>query len=425
VASIESFQALVPTITKRDVFAGHPLAHLLVTGSFDDVETLIASSGHTAQSLSLGMIGRTGVKSMVRAIDELLQYWFNVRASKTFLINTCSMGVKIPTSLRSIDLSVRSDKAIAIAHALAPYFRQFVVTSDVYFLKKLLEDAGPSGWPQRRTHFVIGGEWFPETYRSYLAHLLQVDLDGAHPSSFILSSMGAAELGFNLCFETHETVRLRRLAAADPRLCRALFGTVDTVPMIGYYDPRRWFVELESTPEIAGDGGAFIFTNVDPDSAMPLIRYKTGDCGFLLSHRRIADVLLECGYKDHLPTLKLPFIAVAGRTGQSLKVGDSLVRTEFLRSLVYSDHGLAAQTTGQFTVQENGQRLRLCIQLRPHIGGLDVGTAQTQFAELINRHVAADVRTLPYFEFRHGMTVDYERKFSHLSSEHDDCPNRL
>jgi hypothetical protein len=84
---------------------------------------------------------------------------------------------------------------------------------------------------------------------------------------------------------------------------------------------------------------------------------------------------------------------------------------------VYSDHGLAAQTTGQFTVQENGQRLRLCIQLRPHIGGLDVGTAQTQFAELINRHVAADVRALPYFEFRHGMTVDYERKFNHVGRD--------
>ena len=67
VASLESFQALVPTITKRDVFAGHPLAHLLVTGSFDDVDTLIASSGHTAQSFSLGMISRTEVKSMVRA----------------------------------------------------------------------------------------------------------------------------------------------------------------------------------------------------------------------------------------------------------------------------------------------------------------------------------------------------------------------
>lgn len=404
----------MPTITKRDVFAGHPLAHLLVAGSFDDVETLIASSGHTAQSFSLGMISRTGVKSMVRATDELLQHWFNVRASKTFLINTCSMGVKIPTSLRSIDLSVRADKAIAIAHALAPYFRQFVVTSDVYFLKKLLEDAGPSGWPQRRTHFVIGGEWFPETYRSYLAHLLHVDLGDARPSSFILSSMGAAELGFNLCFETHETVRLRRLAAADPRLCRALFGTVDTVPMIGHYDPRRWFVETEPTPELAGHGGAFVFTNVDLDSPMPLIRYKTGDCGFLLTHRQTAEALLACGYKNSFPGLQLPLIAVAGRTGQSLKVGNRLVRTEFLRSLVYTDHRLAAQTTGQFTVQESGQRLRFCIQLRSHIGGVDVDAAQTQFSELINRHVAADVRVLPYFDFRHGMTVDYERKFTHV-----------
>jgi hypothetical protein len=51
--------------------------------------------------------------------------------------------------------------------------------------------------------------------------------------------MGAAELGFNLCFESDDTVRLRRLADSDARVRQALFGSIDTVPMIAHYDPRR------------------------------------------------------------------------------------------------------------------------------------------------------------------------------------------
>ncbi len=416
VTSLESFQDFVPVITKQDVF-GHPLAHLLANGSFDDVETLISSSGHTAQSFSLGLIGRRSAASMVRSTDELLEYWFGVTTTRTFVINTCAMGVKVPTSLPGIDLSVRSDKAVAILRAMRPYFRQFIVVSDVYFLKKILEEGSPDDWKRRRTHFVIGGEWFPETYRTYLGHLLQVDLEDRRPRSCILSSMGAAELGFSLCFETHDTVRLRRLAMSDPRLCEALFGPVDTVPLIGHYDPRRWFIELAKDNEVGRDGGLFVFTNVDAASAMPLIRYQTGDSGFLLSHSRVSEVLKEFGYTAWLPALKMPLIAVAGRTGQSVKAGAHSVRVEHLRALLYADHRLAAQTTGQFQVEENGRCLKVHIQLKPHVEGRAVDAARTRFSSVINEHVAADVSAVPYFDFRHGMAIDYERKFQHVTRE--------
>ena len=95
------------------------------------------------------------------------------------MINTCAMGVTIPTSLPGINLSVRSDKALALLRALKPYYEQFVVTSDVYFLKKLLEDGRSAGmrWSNWPVQFAMGGEWFPESYRQYLASLVQVDLD--------------------------------------------------------------------------------------------------------------------------------------------------------------------------------------------------------------------------------------------------------
>jgi len=305
VIDIDTFQAAVPMIVKRDVFASHPLADLLVDRSLDSIATLVTSSGLTASSFSLGMINREGTQAMVRGVDQALDILFDALQKKTFVINTCAMGVTIPTSLPGINLSVRSDKALALLQALKPYYRQFVVISDVYFLKKILEEGRSAGmrWNRWPVHFAMGGEWFPESYRQYLADLLEVDLDRPHPRTRILGSMGVAEVGFNLCFETHDTVRLRRLAESDERLREALFGSIDTIPMIGHYDPRRWFIEATPTRELGSGGGALAFTSLDLDAAMPLVRYQTGDCGYILPYGRVRQILRNLKYYAYLPAL--------------------------------------------------------------------------------------------------------------------------
>ena len=93
VTDIEGFRAAVPIIVKRDVFASHPLADLLVDRSLDGIATLISSSGVTASSFSLGMLNRKGAESMIQSTDRLLDDLFQIKQRKTFLINTCAMGV--------------------------------------------------------------------------------------------------------------------------------------------------------------------------------------------------------------------------------------------------------------------------------------------------------------------------------------------
>jgi phenylacetate-CoA ligase len=362
------------------------------------------------------MITRRELRSTIRSTDRLLDDWFDVGRKRTFVINTCAMGLKIPTSLPCIDLSVRSDRAIAIIEKLRRCFQQFVVTSDVFFLRKLLEDGRVAGtdWAELHATFVMGGEWFPESYRRYLAHLLQVDLYERHPPLYILSSMGAAELGFNLCYESHDTVRLRQLAESDARLRQALFGCVDTVPLIGHYDPRHWYIELTPRAGLGGSAGALAFTNLDLRTAMPLIRYETGDYGYLFSHAHVSDVLRQFKYDAYVPRATRPLIAVAGRTDQSLMAAGKSVRMEFLRSALYSDHAVASETTGQFQATAAGNKLSMQIQMRPQVDTDRIAAVQKRFSAMINTHVATDVHMVPYFEFRHGMAVDYERKFSHL-----------
>jgi phenylacetate-CoA ligase len=329
------------------------------------------------------------------------------------------MGVTIPTSLASINLSVRSDKALALLRALRPYYRQFVVTSDTYFLKRLIEDGRNAGVPWRRwpVQFVIGGEWFPESYRQYLAEILEVDLDRPRPRAHILASMGAAELGFNLCFETQDTVRLRRLASSDTRVRQALFGSVDTVPMIGHYDPSRWFVELAPVRELASNGGSFVFTSLDTCAAMPLVRYQTGDCGYVLPHREVSRILRSLKYGAYIPTSSYPLMAVAGRTDRSVTVAGKAVRMERLRSVLYSNRRLAALTTGQFTAMRRAGRLHLRVQLQVAIDAGRTRSIEARLSTLFNHHVPATVEAVPYFAFHEALGVDYERKFNHRVRE--------
>lgn len=415
ITDIEGFRAAVPLIAKRDVFGSHPLADLVVGGSLRGIEALITSSGLTASSFSLGMINGSGAQAMVQSIDRLLDSWFQTRRTKTYMITTCSMGVTFPTALPCSNLSVRSDRALALLRALRPYYQQFLMVSDVYFLKKLLEDGRAAGirWRQWPVQFAMGGEWFPESYRRYLASLLEVDLGERRPRTQILSSMGAAELGFNLCFETRDTVRLRQLADSDERVRHALFGPIDTVPMIGHYDPDRWFIELTPTSELADNGGALVFTSLDLDAAMPLVRYRTGDCGYILPHSRVSRILRTLKYDAYVPALRYPLLAVAGRTDQSLTVKGKTVRMEFLRSVLYSDRKLAAATTGQFTATTRAGRLHIRIQLQAATAPERIATHQSQFSSLFKRHVPAVVRAVPYFDFREALSVDYERKFQH------------
>jgi hypothetical protein len=90
------------------------------------------------------------------------------------------------------------------------------------------------------------------------------------------------------------------------------------------------------------------------------------------------------------------------------------VRMEFLRSVLYSDHAVASQTTGQFRASTDGNRLSVHVQMSSQVDTDRIAEVQRRFSALTNTHVATDVHMVPYFAFQHGMGVDYERKFTHL-----------
>jgi phenylacetate-coenzyme A ligase PaaK-like adenylate-forming protein len=164
-------------------------------------------------------------------------------------------------------------------------------------------------------------------------------------------------------------------------------------------------------------GGAFLFTTLDEEAAMPLVRYRTGDCGHVFSHRHVRSVLHALKYDAYIPTSPYPLLAVAGRTDQAVTVADTTVRMELLRAVLYSNRTLAALTTGQFTAARRGGRLHLRVQLQVAVEPRRRAAIQAQLGRLFNRHVRASVQAVPYFDFHEAVGVDYERKFIHRVRE--------
>ena len=162
------------------------------------------------------------------------------------MINCVPMGVKIPTSLPVADTSVRADMALAIFKKFSAKFDQTIFVSDPHFLKKILEDGLEQGinWEKENVHLVSGEDWFSESFRSYVIHILGTDWDNNPQRGIFGATMGIAELDLNLFHESIYSIRIRRAAESDQKLRYALFGEgVDVTPILFHYYPHKTFLK--------------------------------------------------------------------------------------------------------------------------------------------------------------------------------------
>lgn len=408
VKDIESFRRYVPLLVKSDVFGGALLEEICVDGSFDGLKSVLTSSGYSG-TFGIGVNTRKNLRNAPSSIDAALDYMFKIGDRRTFLLNAEPMGVKIPSGLPVGEVSVRSDMGLAVLRAVRPYYEQVVIVSDPHFLKKLVEDGAEQGldWKSMRVHLVMGGDWFPESLRSYLAGMIGADPDACEATKFVGATLGIAELDLNLFHETAETIRIRRLAERDLGLRKALFGEVDATPIIFQYYPHRTYME-----EAAGADGTkeLVFTMLSKHMRIPLVRYNAGDVGYVMEYGRFCEMLGEFGYDEYRPRLHLPIVAVGGRAGRQVSVDGLKLTPEAVRSALYAEHEVARAVTGQFWLSRNCSKIKLEIQLRSGFEPNErlAGTLSGKLGR------GVEVSLARYREYSHGMEVDYERKFRHI-----------
>jgi phenylacetate-CoA ligase len=415
-----SFVARCPILTKSNTFDRFPIDQLCAAGRMSDLADVLTSSGHGVR-FSFGLSTRQQQAESADLIDLALDEAFQVKTLRTLAINCLPMGVVFSSKAMTVaTTSVREDMAVALVKTFGQHYEQVLIVSDPLFVRRLLDYADEQGldWSRYRVRLVLGEELFVERFRSYVAHRLGLDLDGAdaagadaagEDAGSIISSFGVGELGLHLCYETKATIALRRAATRHSTLACQLFGESVPSPMILAFNPGRTLIEAVD-PDSSGYGRLTI-SMLDTARPIPLLRYQTGDVVRLLDPAHVAQQL-----RDHGLTLPGPIpdamLVLRGRDKDRLPDGSDVAA---YKDALYVDPSVAARVTGAFrlTVSPAGP----CMQVQLVRGAeTDVAFENRLRAALQLGHADVSVLVTPYEAFPYGLGLDYERKFAYYVS---------
>jgi phenylacetate-CoA ligase len=406
ITSVAAFKRLVPIIDKYDTFIKYEnrISNLCVNGELGDIVSVLSSSGYSGR-FSYGLISREEDKAGRNMLDLYLDQRFQIEKRRTMLINCLPMGVKVASERTVVgDVSVRPDMAIALVRSFGKDFDQIIMIGENTFMKCMLELGLEKGivWSDYNVRIIVGEESFPETYRTYMASLLQKDVDRAE-EIIVGSSMGISELGLSVFQESIDTIRIRRKLDAQPELRKKYFGDVSFTPMIFNYIPMVFYVEEQKKE--GDEFPEFILTPLSLKRRLPLIRYNTHDKGMHIEPG--ADLKKDI-------TTNLPMVAIFGR-GDHIVVTGKRVYTEGVKETIYGDIAFASKVTGNFLLPP-GVHEQKPVTLRVHMkkGITATPAIKKEAEEVIAKHYGDLLRTeLVEFE---GMTLDFERKLPYLGS---------
>ena len=414
IKTFDDFRNKVPTLDKKSLFTANlrNIKEIFPGHSLNNCHSILPSSGFSGK-LSFGINTISDSKSQEKHVDLMLDYIFDVGRKKTLLINALSMGINVPTKkVVTVNTGPREDIVLSLVRIFTKEFEQTIIVGDNCLVKNIIEKGIEDGmkWPDHGIRLVLGGDNFPENFRSYLAHLLKINLEGEQ-KMIIASSFGIAEIGLNILWETTNTIGIRRVASRDAGIRMSLLGQNEELcPMLFQYNPLRVNVEEVS--------GQLVFTNLNMNSTVPIIRYASGDLGTIIPYERIVKTLKASGLQKYTPHLPFPIAALRERL-QYLDFDGRLVFPGMIKNALYSDFALPNLITGYFTISKSGKKLLLEIHLKE--GAVLTNAIKKKFEAAIASHLKDIVFELIFYqyrEFRYGMGLDYERKFQHMRHHH-------
>ncbi|MFE3193824.1 phenylacetate--CoA ligase family protein [Nocardia sp. NPDC059240] len=292
---------------------------------------------------------RAGTRSTLLVVGFAGGDWIANTYTVAAGIGMHERGARVSVVAPGIDIE-------AILHDIAvlgPHYDQVVLAAYPLFAKDVLDRAGDEVLRQD-VKLVLAGEIVSEGLRDYLLERLgKPDRPGD-----IRLIYGTAEAGV-LGHETDTSITVRRLAGTDAALSHRLFGDTAVIPTLVEYDPEYRYFETDGH-------GRLLFT---VDNELPLIRYRIGDVGRVLTAGDVEEALRECGYRVPVTTSAAGcgFVTVAGRpdvatTFYSVKMYPDGVRTAL------ADPRLSAMVSGKCVLDsmiapDHSQTLTLQVEL--------------------------------------------------------------
>lgn len=348
----------VPYLEKRDVF-GSDFGTWIDGGGSTGAAELLTSSGRSG-TFSVGVTSRDELRSLQAATDNALRAAGAGEGRSTLLLNCLPMGISVPATIATVATpSVHLEMAQELFERVGPEFDLVVVLAEPVFCKEFAERlfaAHGAAWTADRLACVVGGEWISESWRRYVSGLLGLGPAHDQGTAGILISMGAAELGLHLLFETPD-LRAIRSVLDESGQARALFRYPwGYTPTLFTFDPSRVYVE-----ERHHDDGAstLVFTPLGR-RLLPLVRYDLGDLGQVAPADHLNAQLAALGVPQRVDR---PVVAFWGRRSAGLVLGGRLVRPELIKQRLFSSSAEAAVLTGRFFLGHSPDPV-LHVQLR-------------------------------------------------------------
>lgn len=247
----------------------------------------------------------------------------------------------------------------------SPHFEQTILYSYPSTAKNVLEAAAARGVPIKDFHIRLRllGEGYSEAYRERMNALLGYPT--GHLAS-INSGYGATDFR-SAGRESLLCVAIKRLVY-ERGLVRDVLGT-DDVPTLCQYDPNALHIE-----EIDGE---LVMTR---HNAVPLVRYRSGDLGRILSYEAMMAHLADHGLDplqlmrergcDPDAVSRNPFVMVTGRQDGGVTFHGTKIIITKVKAVLEETPFLAERLTGDFQLKKTededmAPRLELAVVRRP------------------------------------------------------------
>ncbi|GIF77723.1 phenylacetate--CoA ligase family protein [Asanoa siamensis] len=382
--------AQVPMITKENYVHRHELAQRCRSGRLDDVETVAVSSGSSSRPT---VWARSAVDELAvtARFEHALVGVFDADRHRTLVIVCFPLGNWVGgmytadacrhLAAKGYPITVATPgnsngEILRVVAELGAMFDQVVLAGYPPFVKGVIDEGIRRGvdWSALRVRMLLAGEVFSEQWRA----LVGQRAGSSRPESDTVALYGTADAGV-LGNETPLTVVIRRFLADHPTVARALFGN-SRLPTLVQYDPLTRYFETHE--------GTLLFT---ADGAAPLLRYRLGDEGGVMSYPNMIAFCREHGF-DPLAAqgssdraARLPFVWVFGRALFTVSYFGANVFPEQV-SAALEEETVAPLLTGKFVQevgadQDHNPYLGVVVELAPGV------TAGPEHAEEIARAI--------------------------------------
>lgn len=275
-----NFHQCIPMMSKSDIFGDQEYLKLIFSNQGSSRLKIVPAAGTTASLLSFRIHDDSKESTQYQVLSHVLQRAMKIEVEKTLVLNAYPTGISLPTSIHSIECSAKPEIVVLALKSVAKHFENVILLSQPKFLKYCVSHGYLKPVDLKSMFFFLGGAWYSKALVNYLS--LKSGLPPEHFESRTYSLYGIAEVGLGIGIQTPELAALRnRLPLQFSELREKAWTSHLAAPMVFKLDSNRFFLESIDNE--------LVITALDVNSPIPILRYKTGDLGSLLSSQMNSD----------------------------------------------------------------------------------------------------------------------------------------